>query len=218
MSVDRGAEAWWQIESARAAQRSARDRALRRLRSALRDLIEALVDDHPVPKASVSELNFLMQSAPASTRLALIAAGLRAETHWHREFGGNPRLAFTATQAAEFLSDPSQVHRLRWCANPACSVVFIAVNPGGALEAEPCPQVRRGRFYEGPGLFPPRGDRCLVPLGRPAGRHLHAPAYPVQQQIQPGQGVVRPVSTCMSRSCLAQQLAPVTHSHAHADS
>jgi predicted RNA-binding Zn ribbon-like protein len=132
MSVDRGAEAWWQIESARAAQRSARDRALRRLRSALRDLIEALVDDHPVPKASVSELNFLMQSAPASTRLALIAAGLRAETHWHREFGGNPRLAFIATQAAEFLSDPSQVHRLRWCANPACSVVFIAVNPGGA--------------------------------------------------------------------------------------
>ena len=33
------------------------------------------------------------------------------------------------TQAAEFLSDPSQVRRLRRCANPACSVIFIAVNP-----------------------------------------------------------------------------------------
>jgi len=105
-------------------------RALRRLRSALRDTIEALVDDRPVPKASVSVLNFFMQSAAASTRLAMTAEGLRAETYWQREFGGNPRLAFIATQAAEFLSDAAQVRRLRRCANPACSVIFIAVNPG----------------------------------------------------------------------------------------
>jgi predicted RNA-binding Zn ribbon-like protein len=130
LSADRGAEAWWRVESARVPPGDLPDtRALRRLRSALRDMIEALVDDRPIPRAPVSELNFFMQSAPASTRLALTPGGLRADTHWHSEFGGNPRLAFIATQAAEFLSDPSQVRRLRRCANPACSMLFIAVNP-----------------------------------------------------------------------------------------
>ena len=53
----------------------------------------------------MADLNFFMQSAPASTRLELTRTGLRAETHWHRELGGNPQLAFIATQAAGFLSD-----------------------------------------------------------------------------------------------------------------
>ncbi len=110
LSTDRGAEAWWRIERAHVPPGDLPEtRALRRLRSALRDMIGSLVDDRPVLKASVSELNFFMQSAPASTRLSLTAAGLCAETHWHRELGGNPRLAFIATQAAAFLSDPSQV-------------------------------------------------------------------------------------------------------------
>ena len=130
LSAVRGAEAWWRVERERVPPGDLPDTgALRRLRSALRDMIEALVDDRPVPRAPVSELNFFMQSAPASRRLALTSEGLRAGTHWHREFGGNPRLAFIATQAAEFLSDPSQVRRLRRCANPACSMIFIAVNP-----------------------------------------------------------------------------------------
>jgi predicted RNA-binding Zn ribbon-like protein len=81
------------------------------------------------PQAAVAELNFFMQSAPASTRLQLTGTGLRAETHWHCEYGGNPKLAFIATQAAASLSDPSQVSRLRRCANPACSMIFMAVNP-----------------------------------------------------------------------------------------
>ena len=98
-------------------------------RSALRDVIEALVADRPVPQGAVSGLNFFTHSAPASTRLRLTGTGLLAETHWHGEYGGNPRLAFIATQAAAFLSDPSKVSKLRRCANPACSMIFIAVNP-----------------------------------------------------------------------------------------
>jgi len=129
LSADPGAEAWWRIQSARVPRADMPDlRGLRRLRSALREMIEALVDDRPVPRASVSDLNFFMQSTPVSTRLQVTGAGLRADTHWHREFGGNPRLAFIATQAAAFLADPAQVSRLRRCANPACSMIFIAVN------------------------------------------------------------------------------------------
>ena len=130
LSAVRGAEAWWRIEAARVPGGDLPAIGdLRRLRSALRDLIEALVDDRSVPEGAVSDLNFFMQSAPASTRLQLTGTGLRAETHWHCEFGGNPRLAFIAAQAAEFLSDPAQVRRLRRCANPACSMIFVAVNP-----------------------------------------------------------------------------------------
>ena len=130
LSAHHGAEAWWRLQKARVPPGDMPDiRALHRLRSALRDMIEALVDDRPVTQASVSDLNFFMQSAPASTRLQLTTTGLAVRTQWHREYGGNPRLAFIATQAAEFLSDPSQVGRLRRCANPACSMIFIAVNP-----------------------------------------------------------------------------------------
>jgi predicted RNA-binding Zn ribbon-like protein len=130
LSADRGAEAWWRIERARVPAGDVPDiRALRQLRSALRDVIEALVDDLPVPRAAVSDLNFFMQSAPASQRLRLTGTGLRVQTQWHAEYGGNPRLAFIAAQAAEFLSDPSKVSRLRRCANPACSMIFIAANP-----------------------------------------------------------------------------------------
>jgi predicted RNA-binding Zn ribbon-like protein len=130
LSADRGAEAWWRIEGTRVPDGELPDiRALRRLRSTLRDLIEALADGRPVPAGTVPELNVFMRSAPTSTRLQLTGTGLRAETHWHGEYGGNPRLAFIATQAAQFLSEPSQVRRLRRCANPDCSMIFIAVNP-----------------------------------------------------------------------------------------
>ena len=130
LSAEGGAAAWWQIERARVPGGGLPDiNAVRRLRSALRGMIEALVDDRPVPQAAVSDLNFFAHSAPASTRLRLTGTGLLAETHWHGEYGGNPRLAFIATQAAAFLSDPSKVSKLRWCANPACSMIFIALNP-----------------------------------------------------------------------------------------
>jgi predicted RNA-binding Zn ribbon-like protein len=130
LSADGDAEAWWRIEGARVPGGDLPDiRALHRLRSALRETIEALVDGRPVPQAAVSDLNFFMQSAPATTRLLLAGTGLRTETRWHSEYGGNPRLAFIAAQAAEFLSDPSNVSRLRRCANPACSVIFVALNP-----------------------------------------------------------------------------------------
>ena len=130
LSADRDAEVWWRIQQARIPDGDLPDiRAVRRLRSALRDTIEALVDRRPVPQAAIEDLNFFMQSAPTSTRLVVTRTGLGTQTQWHPEYGGNPRLAFVAVQAAEFLSDPAQVSRLRRCANPACSMIFIAVNP-----------------------------------------------------------------------------------------
>ena len=130
LTADRDAQAWWRIEGTRVPSGDLPDiRALHRLRTALRAMIEALADGRPVPPEAVADLNFFMQSAPVSTRLLRTDTGLRTQTQWHREYGGNPRLAFIATQAAEFLSDPSKVNRLRRCANPGCSMIFIAMNP-----------------------------------------------------------------------------------------
>src|SRR3954466_7040166 len=72
------------------------------------------------------------------------------------------------------------------------------VRPFGGLEPRDRTRLRRPArhpgpppsFYLRPGLLPPGDDLLLIPLGRAPGRHLHAPAQPVQQQIQPGQGVV----------------------------
>ena len=47
-------------------------------------------------------------------------------------------------------------------------------------------------FYDRPGVLPPPGDLLLVPLRRPAGRDLHAPADPVQQHVHPRQRVLHP--------------------------
>src|SRR5580658_8858465 len=56
LSADRGAQAWWRFEAARVPDGDLPDiHDLRRLRSALRDIIEALVEDRPVPQAAVSE-------------------------------------------------------------------------------------------------------------------------------------------------------------------
>src|SRR3954471_20144445 len=72
------------------------------------------------------------------------------------------------------------------------------VRPFGGLEPRDRTRLRRPArrpgpplsFYLRPGLLPPGGDLLLVVLDWLAGGHLHAPAQPVQQQIQPGQGVV----------------------------
>jgi predicted RNA-binding Zn ribbon-like protein len=124
------ADAWWLIEAPRVPGGEVPDiGALRRLRSALRRIIEALVDDRPVPRGALDTLNHFTRSAPVSTRLLLADTGLRTETHWHLDHGGNSRLAFIATQAAEFLADPLKAGKLRRCANPACLIIFVAVNP-----------------------------------------------------------------------------------------
>jgi predicted RNA-binding Zn ribbon-like protein len=167
LRADRDAKAWWRIQRARVPDGDMPDiGALHRLRSALRAAIEALVDGRPVSRAAIGDLNFFMRSAPTSTRLVLTETGLHAQIRWHPEDGGNPRLAFIAVQAAEFLSDPSQVSRLRRCANPACSMIFIAMNPrrSWCVPGVCGNRARVARYYRRAGGSGPTGAR----LGKPA--------------------------------------------------
>src|SRR3954471_11995226 len=72
------------------------------------------------------------------------------------------------------------------------------VRPFGGLEPRDRTRLRRlprhpgppPSFYLRPGLLPPGDDLLLAALGGAPSGHLHAPAQAVQQQVQPGQGVV----------------------------
>lgn len=75
-AADRDVQAWRRIERTRVPGGDLPDIwPLRRLHTALRALIEPLMDGRPVPRAAVADLNFFMQSAPASTRLLLTETG-----------------------------------------------------------------------------------------------------------------------------------------------
>src|SRR6267142_7138272 len=77
LTADGDVQTWWRIEGTRVPSGDLPDiRALRRLRTALRAMIEALVDGRPVPQGAAADLNFFMLSAPTSTRLLLTETGL----------------------------------------------------------------------------------------------------------------------------------------------
>ncbi|GIF71422.1 CGNR zinc finger domain-containing protein [Asanoa siamensis] len=121
------ARAWWALQSARLPGGPAPDlAATRRLRTALRDLFDAHLEGRAPEPGSLDDVNAAVAAVPTSLRLALGGAGYREETRWHTEQGGNAALAATARGAIELLADPPRLARLRRCANPTCSMLFLA--------------------------------------------------------------------------------------------
>jgi predicted RNA-binding Zn ribbon-like protein len=123
--------AWWDVQAARLPEASAPPdpAAVRRLRAAIRDLFDAhLAGRAPLP-TSVEDVNAAAASVPTSPRLNYAGAGgaePAAGTRWHTEHGGNVALAYIAREAIGLLGAPEELARLRRCANPACSMLFLA--------------------------------------------------------------------------------------------
>ncbi|MFI5612649.1 CGNR zinc finger domain-containing protein [Amycolatopsis sp. NPDC051903] len=99
-----------------------------RLRTAIRDLLEAHLDGRTPDSASVDEVNAAAASVPTSPRLGSGATALDAHTRWHTEHGGNVALAAVAREAIELFGDSERLSRLRRCANPDCTMLFLATN------------------------------------------------------------------------------------------
>jgi predicted RNA-binding Zn ribbon-like protein len=123
------ARRWWELEAVRlpAGPRPAGG-AVRRLRAALRDLFDAQVEGRESRAESVADVNAFAAAVPTSHQLVATPAGLRAQTRWHTEHGGDAILASIAREAIALLADPARREKLRRCANPTCSMLFLAEN------------------------------------------------------------------------------------------
>ena len=124
---ERGAQ-WWEVELARLPDSAVPDpTATRRLRTALRDLFDAHLEQRAPRPTSIEDVNALAASVPTSPRLIYPETGeVSADTRWHTEQGGNPALAAIAREAIDLLGTPDKLSRLRRCANPTCSMLFLA--------------------------------------------------------------------------------------------
>ena len=128
--------AWWALQAARLPEESSAPdpAAVRRLRTAIRDLFDAHLEGRAPRATSVEDVNAAAASVPASPRLSYVVdtnggfhgATTRVGTRWHTEYGGNVALAFIAREAIDLFAAPDRLARLRRCANPACSMLFLA--------------------------------------------------------------------------------------------
>jgi predicted RNA-binding Zn ribbon-like protein len=121
------AAAWWRVELARLPESAVPDpAAARRLRTAVRDLLDAHLERRAPRPTSIEDVNAAAAAVPTSVRLTADIGDWHAETRWHAEFGGNAALAAIARETIELLSSPDRLGRLRRCANPTCSMLFLA--------------------------------------------------------------------------------------------
>jgi predicted RNA-binding Zn ribbon-like protein len=124
-----GHDRWWELEAGRlpGAPPPATS-ATRRLRSVLRGLFEAhLTGGTPDPQL-IADLNAAAAAVPTSPRLDGWGAQAQAGTRWHDDYNGHPGLAAIAGEAIRLLADRERLEKLRSCADPACSMLFLAEN------------------------------------------------------------------------------------------
>jgi predicted RNA-binding Zn ribbon-like protein len=126
LADDARARQFWSLQLARLpAGAAAPDlAATRALRAAIRALLEAKIGDREPPPDAVDTLNAASAAAPGSPCLVAGAEGIAAGWRWHVEDGQALTLAAAASSAIEVLT--GQAERLRRCANPGCSMLFLA--------------------------------------------------------------------------------------------
>jgi predicted RNA-binding Zn ribbon-like protein len=125
-SPERYAE-WWKLQEGRLPEGPVPEvAATRRLRAAVRDVLDARLAGNSPSATSIEDINAAAAGAPASRRMIVGQGGVTAETRWHPEYGGNPGLAAIATEVIELMAEPARLSTLRRCANPNCSMLFLA--------------------------------------------------------------------------------------------
>lgn len=118
---------WWDLQAPRLpAGPLPEATSIRRLRSAVRDVLDSHLAGRLPLATSIEDLHAATAAAPASLRMVQTDNGLQAETRWHTEYGGNAALASIARETIELMADPERLESLRRCANPHCSMLFLA--------------------------------------------------------------------------------------------
>jgi predicted RNA-binding Zn ribbon-like protein len=120
---------WWTLESRRLPPGPVpAPAATRRLRAAIRDIFDAHLEDRRPDRTSLDDINAAAAAAPVSPSLVMTGTGPKGEARWHTEYGGNAALAAIAAEGIELMTTRERLRMLRRCANPACSMLFLAVN------------------------------------------------------------------------------------------
>jgi predicted RNA-binding Zn ribbon-like protein len=101
--------------------------ATRRMRAAIRALLDARLGNQAPPLDAVEIVNAAAAAAPGSPRLVAAGDGLAATWRWHTDDPQALALAVAAHSVIEVLA--SDAGRLRRCANPGCSMLFLAETP-----------------------------------------------------------------------------------------
>ncbi|MFI9275739.1 CGNR zinc finger domain-containing protein [Kitasatospora sp. NPDC052896] len=123
---ERGA-AWWALQSTRLPESPTPvPAAVRRLRAAVRDLFDAHLEGRAPRPISVEDVNTTAASVPSTPRLSYVDRVAHVDVRWHTEYGGNPALAHIARETIDLFASPHRLARLRRCANPSCSMLFLA--------------------------------------------------------------------------------------------
>jgi predicted RNA-binding Zn ribbon-like protein len=130
LSRPESAQAWWaQRAAVLPTGQAPAFEASGSLRAAARAIFDALIDGEPWPEAAVSTVNTFAAAAPASEAIRVLPGGASAERRWHTESQGQAMLAAIAEDAIRLLADEPRRSRLRRCANPSCSIIFLAKHP-----------------------------------------------------------------------------------------
>jgi len=102
--------------------------ATRRLRAAVRELLEAQVGGREPAAAAREDVNAAASAAPTSQCVVFTDGRAVRQTRWHAEHPQDVALAVVARAAIALVTDPDRRTRVRECANPSCSMLFEAVN------------------------------------------------------------------------------------------
>jgi predicted RNA-binding Zn ribbon-like protein len=120
---------WWELQSRRLPAGDVPGAPVaRHLRAVIRALFDAHLEGCAPDPVMVEDLNAIAASVPTSPRIVGWGPDARLKTRWHNNFGGNPAMAAIAGEALGLLADPRRLGMLRRCANPACSMLFLAEN------------------------------------------------------------------------------------------
>jgi predicted RNA-binding Zn ribbon-like protein len=99
--------------------------ATRRLRDAIRSLLDSALLGAPEAEPAVDVVNKASAKSPIFITAKLDGANLVAVQTWTGKAAGDIALAAAARSAIEILTDPETLRHLRRCANPSCSMLFV---------------------------------------------------------------------------------------------
>ena len=97
----------------------------RELRDAVRALLDATLAHCRFDPGDLQIVNRVSGAVTTSLEVVDVSGSLREIEHWWAERPGRLALGAAARSAISLLSNGAELARLRRCANPACSMLFV---------------------------------------------------------------------------------------------